>query len=227
MRVSATRSLALIVAVAAHVAVLVPTWWSHDSLAGGIGGEVSDGKSMTISLAQAPKKKAASQASKAPEPEPDAVKTEQTEKAEEEEQAEKEEPQEPEQEEARDNEEQEARQAKRRIGDGQQAGRGADTTGHNDNAWNLYLGKLHRAIENRKSYPRRARMMRQQGTVMVRFVMDEQGRVQQVAIRKSSGSELLDEHVTRMLAGMSLPTPPPELEVAGEPITLPVSFSLN
>ncbi|WP_232491855.1 energy transducer TonB family protein [Novosphingobium kaempferiae] len=83
------------------------------------------------------------------------------------------------------------------------------------------LGRLNAA----KTYPASARARRQQGTVMVRFVLDRKGTVLSVSLEKSSGFAPLDREALALPKRTS-PLPAPPESIAGERIELvvPVEF---
>lgn len=83
-------------------------------------------------------------------------------------------------------------------------------------------------LERHKNYPRRAQMQRRQGIVIIRFVIDGEGRVMSRAIAESSGHDILDrEGLATILRASPMPVPPPEL--AGGPLErlVPIAFSLR
>lgn len=226
------RLISVSLAVLLHVALLLPAWLGGEGLRGGIGGKPDSGVSMTVSLAQLPRS-APEQAMSPPTPQPraDALRTEQEPEPEPEPREEQVEP-EPEPQEAPDEqtpsgESDQRREAQRQSGDGRAAGEGADTSGDRDNAWNRYLGEVRRLVERHKTYPRQARLRRQEGEVRVRFALDAEGRVTDLRLVESSGSALLDRHVERLIERLELPPPPADIDVTGRTITLPVRFRLN
>lgn len=83
------------------------------------------------------------------------------------------------------------------------------------------LGRLNAA----KTYPAAARARRQQGTVMVRFVLDRKGTVLSVSLEKSSGFAPLDREALALPKRTS-PLPAPPESIAGERVELvvPVEF---
>nr|WP_264185821.1 TonB family protein [Roseicella aerolata] len=84
------------------------------------------------------------------------------------------------------------------------------------------------ALERHKEYPSEARWRRAEGTAVLRFAMRRDGTIIGWRIERSSGHEVLDTAVERMIRRASpLPAPPPEL--AGDPVELsvPVRFSLR
>jgi protein TonB len=245
MRQGLIRGAGLLLALALHAAVLAPYWLAPQTLQGGSGGPVSSGRALNLSLTEArttpekapeqpkhePKPKPEPEPAPKPEPDPEAVKTEQKPESEKEKEKEKSEEQtepEPEEEAAKNPKEtQEPKPAQQPAGDGREAGPGAHDEGERDNAWNRYLGKIQRAIEQRKTYPRRARLRRQEGVVRINFSVDPKGRVSAVNLEDSSGSRILDRHVQSLLRESSLPTPPEGLDVSNREITLPVQFRLR
>lgn len=60
-----------------------------------------------------------------------------------------------------------------------------------------YLSALRREIERQKRYPKRAKMMRKQGTVMVAFTLSASGEISNVQVAKSSGVKDLDDEAVR------------------------------
>jgi protein TonB len=60
-----------------------------------------------------------------------------------------------------------------------------------------------------KTYPDSARQRGIQGTVGLRFTVDQTGRVVALAISRSSGSDLLDDAAEAMLRNATLPAPDP------------------
>lgn len=83
-------------------------------------------------------------------------------------------------------------------------------------------------LEKHKKYPRRARSRRQQGTAVLRFVMDRDGRVLSHSITQSSGYKLLDAEVTAMLERAE-PLPKAPADVTAERFTfaVPIAFYLR
>jgi protein TonB len=241
MRQGLIRGAGLLLALALHAAVLAPYWLAPQTLEGGAGGPVSGGRTLNLSLTEAPTtpEKAPEQPKPEPEPapepepepEPEAMKTEQKPKPEKEKEKEKPEEQtepQPEQDpEEKRQETQEQQASQQPAGDGREAGPGAHDEGDRDNAWNRYLGEIQRAIEQKKTYPRRARLRRQEGVVRVNFTVDQNGRVSAVNLEDSSGSRILDRHVQRLLREIALPAPPAGLDVDNREITLPVQFRLR
>src|SRR3546814_13420819 len=74
------------------------------------------------------------------------------------------------------------------------------------------MSRLRAWLERHKEYPRRARMRRQEGTALLRFVVDGSGRIVSHRIDRTSGYDLLDEAVEEMIArAQPLPAPPGDM----------------
>src|SRR5699024_9082019 len=86
-------------------------------------------------------------------------------------------------------------------------------------------------LERRKRYPRQAQRLRQEGTPVVRFRLDKNGRVSRATIQQGSGVTALDKEAVQLVErSQPLPKPPPELLAnSGNSIelTLPIEFSLT
>jgi TonB family protein len=76
-------------------------------------------------------------------------------------------------------------------------------------------------LERAKSYPLLARERGMEGTVFISFVIGSRGLPQDVKIMKSSGHQVLDEEVKKMLKKAS-----PFLGIKGE-IVIPITFKLT
>lgn len=91
-----------------------------------------------------------------------------------------------------------------------------------------YFSTLRAYIEQHKRYPRRALMRRQEGTVLLRFTVDRQGRIVAQDIAQSSGNPFLDRAAEGMLERAApLPAIPEAIEADKVEIEIPVSFSLG
>ena len=91
-----------------------------------------------------------------------------------------------------------------------------------------YASKLRTWLETHKTYPRKARMRREEGVVEIRFVVDRSGHVLDGDIVRGSGHATLDTEVLAMLARAD-PFPPAPRHLRGERIEIsaPVEFFLN
>jgi protein TonB len=70
--------------------------------------------------------------------------------------------------------------------------------------WNVQLAVW---LAAHKNYPSAARQRGEEGEVLVRFTVEDNGRVSAVAIEKGSGHADLDASALRMLQGATLPPP--------------------
>ncbi len=88
-----------------------------------------------------------------------------------------------------------------------------------------WQSRLMSHLERRKRYPSEARSNREEGTVYVRFRIDDAGNVLSVSLSRSSGSAALDNAVVAMVRNASpVPAPPPGVN---KTITAPVRFNLR
>ena len=91
-----------------------------------------------------------------------------------------------------------------------------------------YAATLLAWLERHKEYPRSARVRRQQGTVLLYFVMDRNGKVLNRRIEKSSGYSKLDEEALAMLQrAQPLPTMPDTMAKDTLELVVPVEFFLR
>ena len=82
-------------------------------------------------------------------------------------------------------------------------------------------------LATRKTYPEDARRRGEEGRVSVRFVVGRDGRVEDVDIVGSSGSERLDNATLTLLRGASLPAFPTVMVRERVAITTSVRYSLR
>lgn len=88
-----------------------------------------------------------------------------------------------------------------------------------------WQSRLMSHLERRKRYPSEARSNREEGTVYVRFRIDDAGNVLSVSLSRSSGSAALDNAVVAMVRNASpVPAPPPGVN---KTVTAPVRFNLR
>lgn len=91
-----------------------------------------------------------------------------------------------------------------------------------------YLSLLQAWLERHKEYPRRAQARRQEGTVLLHFVMDREGNVLKYRITRSSGHSLLDEEVEEMIQRATpLPPMPDDMPDPRLELVIPVQFLLR
>lgn len=91
-----------------------------------------------------------------------------------------------------------------------------------------YASRLRAWLEAHKTYPRRARMRREEGVVQIHFAVDRQGRLLAGDVTRSSGHTTLDAEAMAMLSRAD-PFPSAPHGVRGERIEIstPVEFSLQ
>lgn len=108
------------------------------------------------------------------------------------------------------------------------AGAGSATGGGDPGEVADYLARLQAWLERHKEYPRHARQRRQEGTVMLYFVMDREGRVLDYRVTESSGYDLLDRAVEEMIQrAQPLPGMPAVMTQARLELRVPVQFYLR
>jgi periplasmic protein TonB len=96
------------------------------------------------------------------------------------------------------------------------------------NAVPSWQGTLRAHLERHKRYPAAAAFRRQQGSPIIRFAMDREGKVVRSMIECSSGHAALDEEALAMLTrAQPLPPPPAELSGAIIELVVPVQFFLR
>ena len=114
------------------------------------------------------------------------------------------------------------------AGIGVNTGSGSRSGGGAPGAKIAYVTRIQAWLESHKRYPRRARLLRQEGTVVLHFVMDREGRLEGYRIRRSSGYELLDHAVRAMIErAQPLPKMPASLPQPRLEIVVPVEFILR
>lgn len=91
-----------------------------------------------------------------------------------------------------------------------------------------YAARVRAWLESNKTYPKAARLRRQQGVARLIFVLDRSGRVLDCRLVSPSGHALLDQEAMAMVA-RSAPFPAPPHTIKGDRIELdaPVEFSLE
>jgi protein TonB len=116
-------------------------------------------------------------------------------------------------------------------GMGEQAAVGADAGGAGGGTPGVrpdYLDVLRAWLERHKEYPRQAQLRRQEGTALLRFVIDRAGHVLSHRIERSSGHASLDAAVLAMLErARPLPAMPPDMARARLEVAVPVTFELR
>jgi protein TonB len=91
-----------------------------------------------------------------------------------------------------------------------------------------YLAALVREIERHRFYPRVSRRLNEEGTVVVRFIIQRDGRLTDIAIDNSSGSRRLDEAALQTL-GKTTPFEPMPAVLGREQLslTVPIVYHLQ
>lgn len=91
-----------------------------------------------------------------------------------------------------------------------------------------YYADLAAWLERHKRYPQRARQLRQEGVVRVRFVIDRGGRLVSHRIEKGSGHAALDEAASDLLRRASpMPAIPASLGQSRLEIVVPIAYRLR
>ena len=91
-----------------------------------------------------------------------------------------------------------------------------------------YLAALARQIHRKKHYPKAARLNRQEGRVVVTFVIQGSGRITDIRVTRSSGSATLDKAAVQILERISpFRAIPGELGMDRWEIAVPIDYSLR
>jgi protein TonB len=91
-----------------------------------------------------------------------------------------------------------------------------------------YLALLRQKLERNKVYPHLARARKEQGTALLRFVVDRHGHVLARHLDRSTGHSTLDHEVEAMLdRAQPLPQMPAEMTQAQIELVVPVQFYLR
>ncbi|MBD1550081.1 energy transducer TonB family protein [Pseudomonas typographi] len=97
----------------------------------------------------------------------------------------------------------------------------------NSEAKRTWQSDLLQHLAKYKEYPRMARMRRNEGTVVLEFTLDSDGKLLEVAVAMSSGSSLLDEAAVKQVRKAApMPKPPAEL-LSGGTVKLKAPFNFN
>lgn len=105
----------------------------------------------------------------------------------------------------------------------QGAGHGGDPGAQRD-----YISALRAWLAQHQRYPERARERREQGTVMLYFVMNRNGQILDYHVQKSSGYRLLDREVSALIErAQPLPAIPPEMQQSRLALVVPIQFVLR
>ena len=105
---------------------------------------------------------------------------------------------------------------------------GRDGGGGRSSAVEDYHARLRVWLERHKRYPRRARRRREQGVVVLRFVVDRMGAVLDLEVEGTSGHPLLDAAALDMVRrAQPLPKMPSAMRESRAEHLLPVRFALR
>ncbi len=92
---------------------------------------------------------------------------------------------------------------------------------------NDYIGRVRMVIENHKQYPYVARKRRIQGRVVVRFVIETDGKVRDVSLVEKSRYRLLNTAaLDSVKASSPFPKPPAQFFSGPVPLEIPIVFTL-
>ena len=81
-------------------------------------------------------------------------------------------------------------------------------------------------VEAHKAYPEAAKRRGEQGQVVLRFAVDHDGQVEDVAVMTGSGSNLLDESARKLLATARVPAFPSAMAQLRVTLTLRITYAL-
>lgn len=91
-----------------------------------------------------------------------------------------------------------------------------------------YNARLQSWVQRHHRYPGQARSKREQGTALVWFVIDRDGRLQNCKIQRSSGSAVLDDAALKTLRRSSpFPAAPEEIKDVVIERVIPVDFYIR
>ena len=90
-----------------------------------------------------------------------------------------------------------------------------------------YAQVVENILNQNKRYPREAVVSGTEGEVVLYFVVNAQGTVLAFHIDKSSGSDVLDHEVTRLIHSVRLPPFPPNYPSQRMELTVPIEFKLG
>ncbi len=94
-------------------------------------------------------------------------------------------------------------------------------------AHSIWLTRVNEWLVAHRIYPKMARRLGRQGTVVVRFDVDRQGHVMNAGLVRGSGSDILDEAALTLVRNASLPPFPVEMNPTQQTITVPLHYQLD
>jgi protein TonB len=91
-----------------------------------------------------------------------------------------------------------------------------------------YLDRLLRRIHKLKHYPRRSRRHREEGEVVVSFVIEPSGEITHIRVSRSSGYDRLDQAARNTITRLNPAAPiPTELGISRWELAVPIAFNLR
>jgi protein TonB len=91
-----------------------------------------------------------------------------------------------------------------------------------------YLKALVRRIQQKKYYPSKARLKREEGEVLVAFLIERSGRIGNIHVTRSSGSPSLDAAAVKTLERVNpFQALPEELEMQSWELAVPIAYRLQ
>lgn len=90
-----------------------------------------------------------------------------------------------------------------------------------------YLSEIRTMLDSKKEYPIAARRMGHRGRVVVRFVLERDGRVQKAEILQSSASEILNRAARGLIEGLRTVKPfPKEVALTEWAVVVPIEYQM-
>jgi TonB family protein len=90
-----------------------------------------------------------------------------------------------------------------------------------------YLSEIRTMLDSKKEYPIAARRMGHRGRVVVRFVLERDGRVQKAEILQSSASEILNRAARGLIEGLRTIKPfPKEVALSEWAVVVPIEYQM-
>lgn len=91
----------------------------------------------------------------------------------------------------------------------------------------LYLAEIRTLLDSKKEYPIAARRMGHRGRVVVRFVLERDGRVQKAEIVQGSSSEILNRAARGLIEGLRSVKPfPKEVALSEWAVVVPIEYQM-
>lgn len=102
------------------------------------------------------------------------------------------------------------------------------TSTQKENIKNSYLQSIYKSVSNLKKYPRKARKLRQSGTVKVAFNITADGSITSISISEKSGFRILDNAAENIFTTLKKVAPiPKELKEKSITIIMPIYYTLE